>query len=150
MIKDRLDNAELYCSLSKNLKIGFEWLKSVDLKSIESGKYYIDGEKVYANVQEYETKTNAKYEVHRKYIDIQYMIQGEELVGVCDIKTCSTCVEYDDSADIEFLECSNNDCWQIISKGEFLVLFPTDAHKPAMSVDSPKTVKKVVVKVALE
>lgn len=150
MIKDCLTDAEIYYNLSENLKRGFEWLKSTDLKSIESGKYFIDGDKLYANVQEYQTKTEAKYEAHRKYVDIQYMIWGKELVGVCNISECTTCTEYDQSADIEFLDCKNEDNWQCLSEGEFLVLFPNDAHKPSICTDIPKTVKKVVVKAAIE
>ena len=150
MIKDCLDNAGIYYNISKNLKRGFEWLKSNDLDKLESGKYIIDSDKIYANVQEYTTKTDAKYEAHKKYVDIQYMIRGEELVGVCSKSNCTTCIEYENSADIEFLDCKKEDIWQKLGKGEFLVLFPNDAHKPSMSIKKPSTVKKAVVKVAID
>ena len=150
MIKDCLSNAELYYNISENLKRGFEWLHSINLKTIESGKYFIDGDKIYANVQEYQTKLDAKYEAHKKYIDIQYMIKGTELIGVCSKDDCETCVEYDESADIEFLNCNHSDDWQNINEDEFLVLFPNDAHKPSICIDEPKIVKKVVVKVPCE
>ncbi len=150
MIKDCLKNAEIYYNISDKLKLGFEWLKSTDLKSAKPNKYYIDGDKIYANVQEYQTKTESKYEAHRKYIDIQYMIKGEELIGVCDKSDCKTCTAYNDSNDIEFFDCKKEDTWQKLREGDFLVLFPNDAHKPSICISSPNIVKKVVVKISMK
>lgn len=154
MIKDKLENAEKYYNVSKNLKKGFEWLKSQDLENIESGKYNIDGEIVYANIQEYETKEDALYEAHKKYIDIQYMIRGREMVGVCERTVCKNNIPYDPQKDIEFMDCTKTDEWQTLNSGEFLVLFPEDAHKPSITPKelqgSKNIVKKVVVKVATD
>ncbi len=152
MIKDKLKNAKNYYGISENLKNGFEWLKKQDLESIKPDKYYINDENIYANVQEYQTKETALYEAHRKYIDIQYMIRGNEVVGVCDKEYCKTNIKYDPEADIEFMDCCIEDPWQTLNEGEFIVLFPNDAHKPSITPDktsSPNIVKKVVVKVAI-
>ena len=59
MIKDKLINAEIYYSLSENLKKGLVWLQTTDLNSLADGKYEINGENVYASVQTYETKEDA-------------------------------------------------------------------------------------------
>ena len=150
MIKDKLINAETYYGISKNLKKGFEWLLSQDLDNIAPDKYIIDGDKLYANIQEYETKLDAKYESHRKYIDIQYMIRGEEQVGVTDIKNCIICVEYDSEKDLEFFDCTEPEHYETLYEGEFLVFFPQDAHKPSISTKKTQIVKKVVVKVAID
>ena len=104
MIKDRLEFAERYYNISDKLKIGFEWLKNSDLKSMESKKYIIDGENLYANLQDYDTKLEADYEVHRKYIDIQYMIEGEENIGIATKSDCTTCVEYNTKTDLEIMK----------------------------------------------
>lgn len=149
MIKDRLTNAKVYYLLSENLKKGFIWLKNTNLESINDGKYEIDGEKVYANVQTYKTKTDANYESHRNYIDIQYMINGEEKVGVTDLSNCQTCIEYDREKDLEFYTATNKEEYVSLNKGEFIVLYPHDAHKPSIASSEPITVKKVVVKVAI-
>lgn len=149
MIKDRLENASIYYSLSDNLKKGFEWLKSQDLINIEPKKYVIDGENVWANVQEYETKDDAKYETHRKYIDIQYMIKGKEFVGVTDKSNCSTCDEYNPESDLEFMNINIDEDYQVLNEGDFLVFYPTDAHKPSINPKEKLNVKKVIVKVAV-
>ena len=56
MIKDKLTNADTYYGISERLKQGFEWLKNNDLLNIPDGRYLIDGEKIFANVQSYITK----------------------------------------------------------------------------------------------
>jgi YhcH/YjgK/YiaL family protein len=149
MIKDKLQNAKIYYNLSENLNKGFEWLEKVDLINVEDGKYEIDGSNVYASVQTYETKENANYESHRKYIDIQYMIDGVEKVGVTDLSNCSTCIEYDSEKDLEFYNISCEEEYIDLASGQFVVLFPNDAHKPSISKKEKTTVKKVVVKVAV-
>lgn len=150
MIKDKLENAEIYTNISEKIKQGFEWLKKADLKILEDGKYFIDGESFYANIQTYETKSDAKYEAHRKYIDIQYMIKGAELVGVTDISNCKTCVEYDSQKDLEFFDITVEEDLYSLREGEFLLFFPQDAHKPSIDYKEKNIVKKVVVKVPLD
>ena len=150
MIKDKLKNAKIYYSLSENLKKGLEWLEKTDLKILNDGKYEIAGKEVYASVQKYETKSEANYEAHRKYIDIQYVIEGREFVGVTDINNCHTCIEYDSDRDLEFFNCTKEDEYQYLREGEFLILYPHDAHKPSIDYENVKSsVKKVVVKVAI-
>lgn len=149
MIKDKLKNAETYYALSDRLIVGFEWLKNTNLDSLEDGKYEILGQDVYANVQTYETKDSAPYESHRKYIDIQYMINGKEIICVTDYTNCSVKDIYDEDRDIEFLNYDNNEEQHILNNGEFIVLFPQDAHQPSISYNEKATVKKVVVKVLI-
>ena len=146
MIKDKLINAKTYYSLSENIKKGFEWLNSADLDNINDGKYYIDGDKLYANVQTYETKEDADYEAHRKYIDIQYIVRGRECIGVTDIGNCVSCKQYNPEKDIEFFTCNETSQYQLLQEGEFMLLYPHDAHKPSINPNEKQTVKKVVVK----
>lgn len=149
MIKDKLENSQTYYGISENLKKGFEWIKNNDLKTLPDGKYKIEGENIFANVQSYDTKDTAPYEGHRKYIDIQYMIRGREKVGITDYKNCSTIEEYNVDKDIEFLKNNNSDFYEILDEGNFLVFFPQDAHQPALNPDKKLNVKKVIVKIKL-
>ena len=150
MIKDRLINAKTYYNLSNNMQKGLVWLENTDLNNIEDGKYEIDGDKVYASVQTYETKEDAKYESHRKYIDIQYMIKGKEKIGVTDLSNCKTCIEYDSARDLEFYDINCKEEYLNLNENEFLIFYPQDAHKPSISIEKPSIVKKVVVKVAVK
>lgn len=149
MIKDKLKNAKTYYNLSDNLKKGLEWLERTDLEIIPDGKYEINGQKVYASVQTYETKTDAKYESHRNYIDIQYMIKGSEKIGVTDLNNCTTCIKYDSERDLEFYDINCTEEYLELSESQFLIFYPNDAHKPSIAIDKPSIVKKVVVKVAV-
>ena len=149
MIKDKLENASIYYDLSDYLKKGFLWLESVDLNNLSDGRYEIDGDNVFASIQTYETKEDAKYESHKKYIDIQYMIDGTERVGVTNLSNCTTCIEYDNERDLEFYDINVEEEFVELSKGYFVVLYPHDAHKPSISLDEKSIVRKVVVKVAL-
>ncbi len=148
MIKDKLARAKYYHNLSEGIKIGFEWLESQDLKNLPDGKYIINNS-VYANIQTYLTKQSAPFEAHHQYVDIQYMISGKERIGVADTSECANKVPYDIEKDIEFLECNISPSYQYLSEGEFLLLFPHDAHQPSLSVEKTQNVKKVVVKVRL-
>ena len=150
MIKDKLDNANTYYGISDRLKAGFMWLKLQDLANIESKVYYIDNNDLYANVQEYETKDDADFETHKKYIDIQYMIRGKELVYVTNKNNCSTSIEYNEEKDLEFHQCNGEEEKLLLNEGEFLVLFPQDAHKPSITYMKKEKVKKVVVKVLID
>lgn len=149
MIKDKLENAKIYYNLSENIKIGFEWLQKTDLKNIPDGKYEILGQHVYASVQTYDTKSDANYEAHRNYIDIQYMITGAEKVGVTDLSNCKVCIPYDSERDLEFYNINTAEEYLELDEGQFLLLYPHDAHKPSISKAEQTTVKKVVVKVAV-
>ena len=148
MIKDSIKRAETYYNISENLKKGFEWIKNNDLKNMPDGRYEISDE-IYANLQSYQTKDNAPYEAHRNYIDIQYMVDGEEVSGVTDYSNCSTIENYDKEKDIEFLKINEKEKFYQIKEGEFFVFFPHDAHKPALKVQESKKVKKVIVKVGI-
>lgn len=117
--------------------------------NMPDGKHAIDGDKIFANVQSYDTKDDAPFEGHRKYIDIQYMINGEEKVSVTDYSNCSTTEEYDEEKDIEFLKSNINAHYQVLEQGDFLVFFSQDAHQPALDNNQKRFVKKVIVKVAI-
>ena len=84
MIIDKLENAGRYILMHHGIAKAFSWLQITDLNTIVAGKYFIEGDNIFAIVQEYETLDAAseQMEAHQKYIDVQYMIRGEELVGL--------------------------------------------------------------------
>ena len=125
------------------------YIKSLDFEVIEDGRLeFSDG--IWANLQTYTTKEDALFEAHRKYIDIQYMISGQEKIGVCEYTKCKNNIPYDSEKDIEFLDCENDFEYINMTPKDFLVLFPKDAHKPSISVSEKVEVRKLVVKVPVE
>ncbi len=149
MIVDIIENAQEYYNLSKNFQKGFEFLKNTDLKNLDNGKYEIDGDNIFVSIQDYNTKpeSEGKFEAHKKYADIQFIITGEEKIGFTNVKNCTPTTFYDDTNDIIFLE-GKGDFIKAV-ENTFLIFLPQDAHMPCISIDNSKYVKKAVVKVKL-
>ena len=152
MIKDTLSRAEVYYNISEGIKKGFEWLKTQDLKKLPDGKYFIEEDKIYANIQTYLTKETAPFEAHRKYIDIQYVASGREKFFFADKSFLKISKPYDAQKDVEFydtadLEKSPKAESAILEAGEFAVFFPDDAHKPSLNAGVRCKVKKILLKI---
>lgn len=148
MIIDVLKNLEKYSSLHFRFKKAFEFIQSTDFLNLPCGRYEIDGENIYANVEQYLTKTESKVEYHKKYIDIQLVTKGVEKIGYCNISEIKNPEEFNSQKDIGF--ATGEVSFVEMSFGKFMILFPEDAHQPCMAIDEPKNVKKVVVKVKID
>lgn len=151
MIFDRLNNASQYDVLGQKIKKGFEFLINTDLKTLPEGKYEIKGNEIFANVQSLKTKPkeDKKWEVHRKYIDIQYVIKGREKMGygvLEDFKKVIT--PYDNEKDVEFLDGEKFN-YINVQEGDFVMFYPNDVHAPMLSVENDEEIKKVIVKIAI-
>ena len=83
MIIDRISNAHLYEHLSPRIKRAFDYLRRTDLASLSPGRHDIDGDRLYVMLSQYETKSKPQgtWEAHRRYIDLQVVIQGTEQIG---------------------------------------------------------------------
>ncbi|MEY4432204.1 MAG: hypothetical protein RLZZ44_334 [Bacteroidota bacterium] len=149
MILDTLENYHLYQSINERIAKGFDFLRTTDLDTIASGKHDIDGDTIFALVQEYQTKPIAecKLESHKKYIDIQYVIRGEELMGVTT-QNNQTILDQNPEKDYTFYEGTTS--LVLVSKGMFTIFFPDDLHQPCVQAGSASEVKKVVIKVLIQ
>jgi biofilm protein TabA len=151
MIVDRIEMAAQYRGLSARLDAAFEWLGSGAASTCApSGRYEIV-EGVFANCSEYQTKLteDGRFETHRKYIDIQLLLEGRELIDVTDPRDLEPIIAYDAEKDIAFYRRKEGRHRVVLSPGIMAVLFPQDAHMPSVAVGRPETVRKVVVKVAV-
>ena len=151
MIFDRLNNCEQYYSLNEKFKKAFEFLKNTDLVNLDEGSYEIDGKNIYANVQSVDLKSveEKKWEVHRKYIDIQYVITQKEKMGYGILEDFKTIIEkYDDNRDVEFLDGEKFN-FVDVNCGYFVIFYPNDVHAPMLRVDKAEKIKKVIVKILL-
>jgi len=148
MIIDRMKNAAMYFGVNKRMEMAFHYLQTTDLTKVDPGRYEIDGHKVYALVQQYETKTKDKgrWEAHRKYIDVQYLWEGAELFGYSYLENLRF-IGYDENKD--FLTLEGEGDYLTMQAGTFIILAPQDAHMPGIAISAPQPVKKVVVKVAV-
>jgi biofilm protein TabA len=149
MIIDQISNAHHYYAVHSKFKRAFDYLHQINADTIPVGKYGIDGEAIYAMVQEYNTRLKEQgfWEAHRRYIDLQYVVQGTEGFGYTNISHLQQ-GEYDASKD--FLPLHGDGNLFTLHSGSFVLLLPEDAHMPGMAIGSPSPVKKIVVKISVD
>jgi YhcH/YjgK/YiaL family protein len=150
-----INKRELAVSYFKNKKRwtkAFKFLKGNDLAKLELKRYDIDGDNLFATVSEYQSKNevSAKFEAHRKYIDIQYVITGKEIMNIAPVKTVSEVLNpYDATKDIEFITVSNIVNYKA-NPSNYFIFFPSDAHRPGLKDGANSLVRKVVIKVKVD
>lgn len=150
MIFGNIDNIEEFSFLEDSVKECFDYVKTHDLKSFEKGCHEIDGDRLFVNIVEYETTTpeNRFWEAHKDYLDVHFMICGEEQIDVNFIKNMEL-KEYVKEDDFLPME-GNKNSDVCLSEGDFLVCYPNDAHRTAIKVNEPKNIKKAIFKVQIQ
>ena len=152
MIVSALDAAQFDTTTAKRLSRAMEWLGQTDMAALTPGRHDIAGDEIYANVMEVTTMLPAEkqFEAHHRYIDIHYVIEGTELIGVAPVGECPVVQEYAEADDYS-LHTDPADparvSWALLKAGELCVTPPADAHKPACAADGPTHLKKACVKV---
>jgi YhcH/YjgK/YiaL family protein len=150
-----INKRELAVSYFKNKERwtkAFKFLKSNDLTKLELKRYDIDGDNLFATVSEYQSKNeeSAKFEAHRKYIDIQYVISGKEIMNIAPITTVKEVLnQYDAAKDIEFVTVNNIANYKA-NPSNYFIFFPTDAHRPGLKDGANAQVRKIVIKVKVD
>lgn len=150
MILDKLANAQRYYFLGPKFEKAFQYLTTTDFATLAKGKYEIDGTDIFAIVNEYDTIDAAgeQMESHKKYIDIQYMVTGEELIGHDFLEQQTPSKAYDTEKDF-MLFAEKPSFFTRLAAGSFAVFFPTDLHMPNLKVEASIPVKKIVIKVSV-
>ena len=147
MIFDQLKNAEFYYDCQEGFEQGFAFIRLAMDADLKVGRYQIDGDDVYAMVQEYETKENTDtFEAHRNYIDIQCIVSGVECMEAADLEKCKESVPYDPQKDVAFYAADAQTKMRFTAES-FAIFFPWDARNPGICEEKPGKVKKIVVKV---
>ena len=151
MIVDKIENATLYMCLSDRFMQAFEILKDHKSAGRADGRYDIDGDNLYYMVQRYTTKPadQCKLEAHKRYIDVQFIADGEELFGFSLLDGLEIEKPYDREKDFAFYKVPAGINTMRLRRGMFCIFFPQDAHMPCCQVDGPSSVHKVVVKVRM-
>ena len=130
------------------------FLAREDLAGLAPGRHEIDGDEVFANVQELVTVPAGEknYEAHRRYADIHYVISGTELIGVAPVGECAPVGEFSEADDFGLFAPGGRESWVVVRPGELVVTPPCDAHKPGCCPcgTEPAPLKKICVKVLVD
>ena len=148
MILAGLSEADRYLALHPLLPRAFEFLRRTDLQALAPGKHDVQGEQIFAIVEACagRTRAEAKLECHRRYIDIQLVLEGVDEMGWKPVAACvDPATDYDAARDIRFFNDPPSS-WIATPPGAFCLFFPEDAHAPLVGAGM---IRKVVVKVAV-
>lgn len=146
MIIQNLANFEKYTSLHRHFAKAFEFLQQPGTRSLEDGRYEIFGDELFALVMHIEGKAmpEAKVEAHRKHIDIQFIISGQEQMGWKPYASSAAVVApYSVERDVELYEPQGLH-WLLVQPEQFAVFFPHDIHAPGVGEGA---IHKIVIKV---
>lgn len=152
MIYDNLSNISLYKGLSDDVHAGLAFLQQAK-PDLACGVYQLNS-RVKAIVSEYETKlvNEYGYEAHKKFIDIQCVLKGEERVAFLPIERLKETKPYSEETDAAFYtdDINLHPSYLSLLPGYFAILYPQDGHMPQLYINELKNVKKVVVKVEIQ
>ena len=162
MIYDNIKNIGLYKGISAALDVALDYIAAAKMP-LEAGTTMLE-HGVKAVVSSYVTKeVNPKgYEAHRKYADVQFLLEGAEDIRCCPLEFLTPATEYDAEKDCRFYldDLSMHPAsWSgeapsavsfRLGAGYFAVVFPDDAHIPQLAVGTPAEVKKIVMKVPVD
>lgn len=148
MIVGELAHRRRYGALHPFFADALEFLADFD-PGQDDGRIELDGERVIAIVERYESSpaTGRPFEAHRRYIDIQCVLEGRERILHSPVDGLDPLEEYAPDADVTFYDDPPASSSILVRPGEFVILFPEDGHKPGCMAGGRDAVRKIVVKV---
>jgi uncharacterized protein, YhcH/YjgK/YiaL family len=149
---NRREFAILYFKHKERWDKAFTFLKENDLKKMELKRYELDGTNLYATVSEYMSKNpeDVKYEEHKKYIDIQYVVSGNELIGISPLSQQKDVLnQYNETKDVMFVTVLK-EVYYKATPDKFFIFFPDDFHRPGLKDGTSVPIRKVVIKVKVD
>ena len=152
MIVTDLKHIDRQVSMTPAMRKALDFLRRRDIHQLADGRVEIDGDRVFAIVQRYETgKADApKFEAHRKYIDVQFIASGEEVIGWAPAELMTVTGAYDADKDICFGTVAAEKWTPVkLQAGQVAVLWPEDGHAPRLAAGAASQVMKIVAKVAV-
>jgi len=137
-------------TLQEKIAEALEVIQGVNFEEMELGKHVINDD-LYLLIQKYESKDSevARYEAHKNYVDIQYVLEGKEAIYVAPITIMEETAPYNPEKDVVFYHNIDQAATAVLTSGGYAILYPEDAHKPGVAVGEPVTVKKIVGKVRI-
>lgn len=152
MIIDTLAHATQYLGLSPHLDRAIRCMMETDFSGMEAGRYAVDGDNVYYMVQAlaYKEAADAKWEIHRNYIDIQLGLNDGEGIGYLPVAEIAHWDAYQDQKDVALSGEDQPGMLMALKKDTFMILFPQDAHRPCVRLGEVPGGRKVVFKVRVD
>ncbi len=148
MILSSLSQSSRYASLHPLFQRTFDYIRDTDLFALAPGRYNIDGDDLIAIVEQVPGRARevARLEAHRRYIDIQLVLEGDEQMGWKPLEDCFNPVsEHSMERDIRFFH-DVPASWVAVPPDHFCIFFPEDAHAPLIGGGQ---IRKVIFKVAV-
>ncbi|MBX9046018.1 YhcH/YjgK/YiaL family protein [Enterobacter ludwigii] len=140
------------CRLPQAIEKALDFLRTTDFTALAPGVVDIDGRNIFAQVLDLTTQTwdENRPEVHRRYLDIQFLAWGEEKIGVAiDTGNNEISESLLEQRDIIFYHDSENESFIEMTPGSYAIFFPQDVHRPACIKNKVSAIRKIVVKVAI-
>lgn len=153
MIVTDLVHIERQVLLTPKLVKAIEFLRRPDLATLTGDRVEIDGDRVFALPQRCETipADSPRFEYHRKYIDLQFVVEGEETIGWAPASQMKITEAYDREKDITFGTVPPGEATLVrLRPGRLAVFYPEDAHAPRLASGAPSKIFKIVVKVEVK
>ena len=154
MILDCMENAGLYAGAAKGLQELLAAEAAYAARPDASGGEKIHGDAMFINDCRYDTRpvnADSRLEAHRSYIDVMYMVEGEEAIYVKPTDRVGSVTQpYDAAGDALLAELDGDETRVWLKAGQFVVLFPQDAHCPACQANGAAKVHKLIGKLAVD
>jgi len=150
MIIDKIENIEQYFGLSTSIDIALQYLKNTPFRQKKDGHFEIDGKEMFSHIETYTLKPPEEcyFELHKKYIDVQYMLSGRELVGYSPRQTLTSIIKsYDDVMDTALFDIPESYSKITFLEGMFILLYPDEGHMFKCWLGESLTVRRAVVKI---
>lgn len=152
MISDKLSNMARYKHLLPQLPQVEGFIHNHrNEENMPCRQYSIDGNEVFALVQEYITRESKeiKWEAHRNYIDVQFIFRGKESIGYAPLEELTLAEDYSGQNDIAFYNGPENFTSISLSEDMFVIFFPGEGHLPCCINEVATKVKKIVFKLKI-
>lgn len=151
MIVSNIDNfINMKENTKKLLNEGLNYIKNLDFNNLKVGVYNLKNDELIMQVQEYYTdyEKNIDFESHKYYLDVHYIIDGEERILISNENNPPITVEYDKDRDIIFYDSNIGVLYDnYLKKGDFIVTSVNELHKTRCAVKNSTFVRKIVLKI---
>ncbi|WP_413676590.1 YhcH/YjgK/YiaL family protein [Pantoea dispersa] len=154
IVCDRLDWPRERHAFHPIVDLAIRWIADTDFSQLEAGKYdLLPNNQMFCLVQEMETEpaSDRRAESHFNYVDIQYLLEGRENIGVArahpqhliteDLRSERDVVFYKDTIDESIIS---------LAPGQFALFFPHDVHRPCCAAPDVQGIRKAVIKIHLD